>query len=36
MVGMLGSVHCIGMCGGIVGVLSAGAGSRQRTIERLI
>jgi len=27
-VGLLGSVHCAGMCGGIVGALSLGAGAR--------
>lgn len=29
MVGLLGSVHCIGMCGGIVGVMGAGSGSSR-------
>ena len=28
LVGLLGGTHCIGMCGGIVGALSMGAGSR--------
>ncbi len=28
LVGLLGGGHCAGMCGGIVGALSAGAGSR--------
>ena len=28
LVGFLGSPHCIGMCGGIVGALSAGEGAR--------
>lgn len=28
LAGLLGGAHCAGMCGGIVGVLSAGAGSR--------
>ena len=27
-VGLAGSVHCVGMCGGIVGALSAGAPAR--------
>ncbi|PMQ13494.1 hypothetical protein JaAD80_21615 [Janthinobacterium sp. AD80] len=27
MVGLAGSVHCIGMCGGIVGALSLGGGA---------
>lgn len=28
LIGLLGGTHCIGMCGGIVGALSLGAGSR--------
>ncbi len=28
LIGLLGGAHCIGMCGGIVGALSLGAGSR--------
>ena len=28
LIGLLGGTHCVGMCGGIVGVLSMGAGSR--------
>jgi len=28
LIGLLGGTHCIGMCGGIVGALSIGAGSR--------
>lgn len=28
LIGLLGGTHCIGMCGGIVGALSMGAGSR--------
>jgi len=28
LIGLLGGAHCIGMCGGIVGALSMGAGSR--------
>ena len=31
LVGLLGGVHCVGMCGGIVGVLSLGLPERQRT-----
>ncbi|TFV96580.1 sulfite exporter TauE/SafE family protein [Oxalobacteraceae bacterium OM1] len=31
LVGLLGSIHCVGMCGGIVGAFSAGRG-RMRTI----
>lgn len=38
MVGLLGGVHCIGMCGGIVGVLSLGldqkAGKLQSTLSQ--
>lgn len=30
--GLLGSVHCIGMCGGIVGALGVSGASRARTI----
>lgn len=30
MIGLLGSVHCIGMCGGIVGALSAASAARPR------
>ena len=30
LAGLLGGGHCIGMCGGIVGALSAGHGSRLR------
>ncbi len=30
VVGMLGGVHCAGMCGGIVGALSLGAHQRRR------
>lgn len=29
MIGLLGSVHCIGMCGGIVGALSVASGRRK-------
>jgi len=29
IVGLLGSVHCIGMCGGIVSALSAADGPRK-------
>ena len=29
LIGLLGGTHCIGMCGGIVGALSMGSGSRQ-------
>lgn len=36
MVGLLGSVHCIGMCGGIVGVLGAGGGRRVGVARRTI
>lgn len=32
MVGLAGSVHCIGMCGGIVGALSLGAGTSARPV----
>ncbi|WP_317204155.1 sulfite exporter TauE/SafE family protein [Janthinobacterium sp.] len=32
MVGLAGSVHCIGMCGGIVGALSAAAAPRPRAV----
>lgn len=32
MVGLAGSVHCIGMCGGIVGALSLGAGTPARPV----
>ncbi|MBP8214615.1 MAG: sulfite exporter TauE/SafE family protein [Propionivibrio sp.] len=28
LIGLLGGTHCIGMCGGIVGALSMGSGSR--------
>ncbi|GJL82266.1 MAG: hypothetical protein DHS20C01_19000 [marine bacterium B5-7] len=38
MVGFLGSVHCIGMCGGIVGILSVGGArkdNRPITANRL-
>lgn len=28
LIGLLGGTHCIGMCGGIVGALSMGAGSK--------
>jgi sulfite exporter TauE/SafE len=31
-VGLAGSVHCVGMCGGIVGALSAAGPARARTI----
>jgi sulfite exporter TauE/SafE len=31
VVGLLGGVHCAGMCGGIVGALSFGAHAHQRT-----
>ena len=31
LIGLLGSTHCIGMCGGIVGALSAGQGQPQRS-----
>lgn len=31
MVGLLGGVHCIGMCGGIVGALTLGLPQQQRT-----
>ncbi|MEA2078638.1 MAG: sulfite exporter TauE/SafE family protein, partial [Pseudomonadota bacterium] len=31
LVGLLGGVHCVGMCGGIVGALSLGLPERQRT-----
>jgi sulfite exporter TauE/SafE len=30
LVGLLGGVHCVGMCGGIVGVLSLGLPDRQK------
>jgi sulfite exporter TauE/SafE len=30
LVGLLGGVHCVGMCGGIVGALSLGLPDRQR------
>jgi sulfite exporter TauE/SafE len=30
LVGLLGGVHCVGMCGGIVGALSLGVPERQR------
>ncbi len=30
MVGLLGGVHCVGMCGGIVGALTAGLPPQQR------
>ena len=30
LVGMLGSIHCVGMCGGIVGALSMGLGESVR------
>ena len=29
LIGLLGGTHCIGMCGGIVGALSMGAGSKS-------
>ncbi|MFM9434395.1 uncharacterized protein ACFDR9_001450 [Janthinobacterium sp. CG_23.3] len=32
MVGLAGSVHCIGMCGGIVGALSAASSPRPRPV----
>ncbi len=37
MIGFLGSVHCIGMCGGIVGVVSSGLprGNRIFSVGRL-
>ena len=28
LIGLLGGTHCVGMCGGIVGALSAGEGAR--------
>src|ERR1035437_6097063 len=28
LIGLLGGTHCVGMCGGIVGALSMGAGKR--------
>ena len=31
LVGLLGGVHCVGMCGGIVGALSFSATAQQRT-----
>lgn len=31
LVGLLGGVHCVGMCGGIVGVLSMGVPQQQRS-----
>lgn len=34
MVGLLGSVHCVGMCGGIVGALTMGLSSRIRESRR--
>jgi uncharacterized protein len=35
LVGLAGGVHCIGMCGGIVGALSAGAGAGEGAPLRL-
>ncbi|HEY4542468.1 MAG TPA: sulfite exporter TauE/SafE family protein, partial [Noviherbaspirillum sp.] len=32
LVGLAGSVHCVGMCGGIVGAFSAGRAPRARVI----
>ena len=31
VVGLLGGVHCVGMCGGIVAALSMGLPEQQRT-----
>lgn len=33
LIGFLGSTHCVGMCGGIVGALNAGTGSRCRVFS---
>lgn len=35
LVGLFGGVHCVGMCGGIVGVLSMGIGTGQRSFKRV-
>ncbi len=36
MIGLLGSTHCLGMCGGIVGALDAGSGQAGRSqLKRL-
>lgn len=35
-VALLGGVHCVGMCGGIVGVLTLGLPAEQRTGARLL
>lgn len=36
VVALLGGVHCVGMCGGIVGVLTLGLPAEQRTGARLL
>jgi len=36
MTGLLGSVHCIGMCGGIVGALSMGIAKNRRSLPFLL
>jgi len=36
MIGLLGSIHCVGMCGGIVGALNAGLGPSRRSQLSLV
>lgn len=36
VVGFLGGVHCIGMCGGIVGALCAGLGQEQQATSKAL
>jgi len=36
MLGLLGSVHCVGMCGGIAGALAAGTAARSQTRQRML
>ena len=36
LVGFLGGVHCVGMCGGIVGALCAGLGQQQHSTGKAL
>ena len=36
LVGLLGGVHCVGMCGGIVGALSLGLSSQRQQLPLLL
>ncbi|OQX45854.1 MAG: hypothetical protein B0D87_07455, partial [Candidatus Sedimenticola endophacoides] len=37
MVGLLGGVHCVGMCGGIVGAMTLGLPREQRqSLSRML